>query len=70
MVPFSAATSEEDVIEDLQSDLRMMKDKYDIEVEINLSANDPIKIDQEVCVSDAVSNAYIIEGIKGQENES
>ena len=36
----------------------MMKDKFDIEVD--LSANDPIKIDLEVCVSDAVSGADII----------
>ena len=40
----------------------MMKDKFDIEVD--QSANDPITIDLEVCVSDAVSDADIIEGIK------
>ena len=61
MVIFSGVTSEDDVAEGLQSDLRMMEDKVDIEVD--LSANDPINIDLGVCVSD------IIEGIKGQENE-
>ena len=54
----------EDVVEDLQSDLKMMQDKFDIEV--YLSANDQINIYLEVCVSNAVSKAYIIEGIKGQ----
>ena len=46
----------------------MMKDKFDIEVD--LTANDLINIALEVCVSDAVSEADIIEGIKGQWNES
>ena len=45
-----------------------MKDEFDIEVD--LCTKDPINIDLEVCVSDAVSEADIIEGIKGQENES
>ena len=68
MVPFSAATFEEDDIEDLQSDLRTIKDKFDIGVD--LTANDLINIDCEVCVSDAISDADIIDRIKGWENES
>ena len=40
----------------------MTKDRFDIEVD--LSANDPINIDLEVCITDAVSDAYIIERIE------
>ena len=40
----------------------MMKDKFDIEVD--QSANDPINTNLGVCVSDAVSDTDIIEGIK------
>ena len=45
-----------------------MKDEFDIEVD--LTANDLINFDLEVCVSDVVSDAKVIEGIKGQQNES
>ena len=67
MVPVSTATLEKDVIEDLQRELRMMRDGFDIEGD--LTANDLINIDLEVSVSDALSYVDIIEGIKGQENE-
>ena len=45
-----------------------MKDKSNIEVHLN--TNDPIDVDLEVYVYDAVSDANIIEGIMGQENKS
>ena len=68
MVVFSAVIFEEDVAEDLHSYLRIMKDKFDIEVDLSL--NVPITINLGVCVSDAVSDTNIIKGIKGQENKS
>ena len=66
--PFSSLGSEEDVIEDLQSDLEITRGKFNIEVDVN--ATDLVDIDLEVCVSDALSDADIIDGIMGQDYES
>ena len=52
----------------MQIDLKILKDKSNIEVHLN--TNDPIDVDLEVYVYDAVSDANIIEGIMGQENKS
>ena len=66
--PFASLDIEEDVIEDLQSDLEIMRGKFNIEVDVN--ATDLVDIDSEVCVSDALSDADIIDGIMGHDYES
>ena len=63
--PFASLDIEGDVIEDLQSDLEIMRGKFNIEVDVN--ATDLVYIDLEVCVSDALSDADIIDGIMGQD---
>ena len=66
--PFASLDIEGDVIEDLQSDLEIMRGKFNIEVD--LTATDLVDIDLEVCVSDALSDADIIDGIMGHDYES
>ena len=66
--PFASLDIEGDVIEDLQSDLEIMRGKFNIEVD--LTATDLVDIDLELCVSDALSDADIIDGIMGQDYES
>ena len=66
--PFASLDIEGDVIEDLQSDLEIMRGKFNIEVDVN--ATDLVDIDLEVCVSDALSDADIIDGIMGHDYES
>ena len=45
-----------------------MKGKFNIKVDLN--ATNLVDIDLEVCVSDALSDADIIDGIMGQDYES
>ena len=66
--PFASLDIEGDVIEDLQSDLEIMRGKFNIEVD--LTATDLVDIDLELCVSDALSDADIIDGIMGHNYES
>ena len=66
--PFASLDIEGDVIEDLQSDLEIMRGKFNIEVD--LTATDLVDIDLELCVSDALSDADIIDGIMGHDYES
>ena len=66
--PFASLDVEEDVMEDLKNDLEVMKEKFNMNLE--LTAEELVDIDFEISVTGTVSDADIIAKVTGRAHDA